>query len=137
MTTRRDFLGNGAAACAAFGLGGCWAGARSLLPAKALAPSPNYWCTWCAQGATFRTPLLADRSRRPEGGNATRDGIDEIAAFGKGGYASFFPESRAELFFVFDDGWNLVEVVNRAKEPLGEWRLAWCEIDVDAAPQKF
>ena len=38
---------------------------------------------------------------------------------------------------VLHDGWNLVEVVNRAKEPLGEWRLAWCEIDVDAAPQKF
>ncbi len=107
MTTRRDFLGNGAAAWAALGLGGCWAGARSLLPAKALAPSPNYWCTWCSQGAAFDAPVLADRSRRPKGGNATRDGIDEITAFGKGGYASFFPESRSELYLVYDDGWDV------------------------------
>lgn len=32
---------------------------------------------------------------------------------------------------VLHDGWNLVEVVNHAEETLGEWRLAWCEIDVD------
>ena len=106
MKTRRDFITD-SAAFAALGLGGCWGGTRSILPARALAASPNYWCTWCAQDAAFAAGVLADRSRRPKGGNTTRDGIDEITAFGKDGFASFFPESRSELMLVFDDGWDV------------------------------
>ena len=106
MKTRRDFITD-SAAFAALGLGGCWGGTRSILPARALAASPNYWCTWCAQDAAFTAGVLADRSRRPKGGNTTRDGIDEITAFGKDGFASFFPESRSELMLVFDDGWDV------------------------------
>jgi len=106
MTSRRDFIAEGAA-FAGLGLGGCWAGTRSLLPDRAAVPSPNYWCTWCSQGATFASGVLADRSRRPQGGNATRDGIDEITVVAKGGFASFFPESRGELLLVLDDGWDV------------------------------
>lgn len=106
MNTRRGFLAD-ATAFAALGMGGCWGGARSLLPASPRTCSPNYWCTWCAQGADFDAGVLTDRSRRSKGGNSTRDGIDEIAAFGKGGYASFFPESRGEMLLVFDDGWDV------------------------------
>ena len=31
---------------------------------------------------------------------------------------------------VLHDGWNLVELVNRAEENLGEWRICWTEIDI-------
>ena len=105
--TRREMLRDLGMTGAMLGMGGCWGGRRSILPARALAASPNYWCTWCSQGAAFASGVLADRSRRPKGGNTTRDGIDEITAFGKGGFASFFPESRGELMLVFDDGWDV------------------------------
>lgn len=114
--TRRDFLSDGAA-FAALSLGGCWTGSRSILPAKPLAASPNYWCTWCSQGAFFDSGVLVDRSRRPKGGNTTRDGIDEITVFGKGGFASFFPESRSELFLVLDDGWDVPYGVEPGRPP--------------------
>ena len=72
-------------------------------------PSPNYWCTWSTQSAHLPAarralaPLFGDGQSRP----TTRDSLCEEALFGPEGWTGFYPESRADLYFLLDDGWDV------------------------------
>ena len=72
-------------------------------------PSPNYWCTWSTQSAHLLAArrelasLFAGDQSRP----TTRDSLCEEVLFGPKGWTGFYPESRADLFFLLDDGWDV------------------------------
>lgn len=50
-------------------------------------------------------PQFAGDQAKP----GVRDAINEEAIFGNGGWAEFFPESRSDLFFLLDDGWDVLD----------------------------
>ncbi len=72
-------------------------------------PSPNYWCTWSTQSARLPAarqtlaPLFGGDLNRP----TTRDSLCEEVLFGPEGWAGFYPESRADLYLLLDDGWDV------------------------------
>ncbi len=72
-------------------------------------PSPNYWCTWSTQSAHLPAarrvlaPLFGGDLNRP----TTRDSLCEEVLFGPEGWTGFYPESRADLYFLLDDGWDV------------------------------
>ena len=71
--------------------------------------SPNYWCTWSTQSVRLPAarralaPLFGGDQSRP----TTRDSLCEEALFGPEGWTGFYPESRADLYFLLDDGWDV------------------------------
>ena len=74
-----------------------------------MSPSPNYWCTWSTQSARLPAardalaPLFAGDKSRP----TTRDSLCEKVLFGPKGWTGFYPESRAGLYLLLDDGWDV------------------------------
>ena len=87
---RRQFMGGLAAAGGAYALGGCrtWygGGTRKLR---------DYFCTWETQRALWK------------GKTCERDNMNEEVLFGPNGWADLFPEARAGLVMVLDDGWDV------------------------------
>ena len=69
----------------------------------------NYWCTWASQGYVGKNKMFGKETSRRffDGNNGGRDVIDEEHVFGEGGFADQFPDLRGDLFFVFDDGWDV------------------------------
>jgi hypothetical protein len=102
--------------------GGAAAG-PSLVPEHP-GPTPSYWCTWGAQNYTRAPVNEFDHSM--VAGRLTEQNL-----FGPSGWARAFPEEiRADLYVVYDLGWDV---------PAGEefddarWKLGWLEV----APRKF
>lgn len=107
---RRQFIGGlgGFAAMAPFGRG--WALPSDLGSDRGY----DYWCTWGVQNG-----LVRERARRNPGATAgeqgargARENIDEKLIFGPDGWANFFPQTRAGMYMVLDDGWDVAHGVH-------------------------
>lgn len=62
----------------------------------------GYFCTWLSQNYLSGKPEFATR-----GCDSPRDMINEKIVFGDGGLAYCMGESKRDLIFVFDDGWDV------------------------------
>lgn len=93
----------GAAAAPMFG--GC-----RIFGDSAAVRTPNYWCTWATQARTIDAVAKSGETLFPgdQGLPGCRDNLDEKTVFGKNGWARvMYPESRKNLVFLFDDGWDV------------------------------
>ena len=101
-TTRREFIAAAAAASAGAALGG--GEGRG-------AATPNYWCTWATQARTLAAYRASGEIKFPgdQGLVGARDNLGEQVLFReRGGWArTLYPESRSELNFLLDDGWDV------------------------------
>lgn len=104
MTTRREFLAGGAAA-------GLFGGCRTLGFAGGSANVPNYWCTWATQGKTVEGYRQTGEIKfaGDQGIVGIRENLNEQVLFREnGGWAkTLYPESRADLNILLDDGWDV------------------------------
>ena len=104
LSSRREFIAAAAAASAGAALGG----AARRPPA---APTPNYWCTWATQARTLAAHRAAGDIVFPgdQGAVGVRDNLCEQVLFRKpiGWARSLYPESRGEMNFLLDDGWDV------------------------------
>jgi hypothetical protein len=97
----------------------------NLVPEKPGA-SPNYWCTWNAQHPMWYIRTDEEYARfnyltATEGGNAARRFMNERAVFEDPGWAErFWPRIRSDLYFCFDDGWDVPAEVDSGRE---QWRF--------------
>ena len=104
LLTRRDLMKS--AACAAVGgaFGGC------VTPIGG-APTPNYWCTWSTQGKMLKVYKATGEIKfaGDQGIVGIRENLNEQVLFRKGvGWAgSLYPESRADMNLLLDDGWDV------------------------------
>ena len=110
--SRRNFLRTSAAGAGAVCAGGCrvFDGA-----AGASALGPNYWCTWATQARMLNANVEAGEIKFPgdQGKPGVRDNLNEEVLFGKNGFANvMYPELRADLFFLLDDGWDVPYGIN-------------------------
>jgi hypothetical protein len=83
----------------------------NLVPA-APCTSPNYWCTWSAQGIASQQQKAEDHARRDgplsDPTSLERHAMDEKMLFEDPGVADHgFEAVRGELWFVVDDGWDV------------------------------
>ena len=73
--------------------------------------TPNYWCTWATQAMTAKQRAASGELAfdGDQGANALtgRNNLDEKAVFGENGWIHDFPEIRKNMFFLFDDGWDV------------------------------
>lgn len=108
--TRGGFIRGlgGFAALAPFGR--CWAN----LPVRVSDRVYDYWCTWGVQNG-----LVASRAQRDvsvtagdQGARGARENIDEKLVFGPDGWADFFPASRAGMYMMLDDGWDVAHGIH-------------------------
>ena len=107
---RRQFIGGMGSLAALAPFERCWA----LAQADAANRVYDYWCTWGVQNG-----LVAARARRDpsatagdQGARGARENIDEKLIFGPDGWAEFFPHSRAGLYMMLDDGWDVAHGVH-------------------------
>ena len=83
--------------------------------AGASALGPNYWCTWATQARMLNANVEAGEIKFPgdQGKPGVRDNLNEEVLFGKNGFANvMYPELRADLFFLLDDGWDVPYGIN-------------------------
>jgi hypothetical protein len=69
----------------------------------------NYWCTFATQllGQPI-TSIRPEDAEGPEGARIARDYLNEQVIFGETGWVKrVLPEVRNDLFFLFDDGWDV------------------------------
>ena len=85
------------------------AGCRSWFMSAAHPMTPNYFCTWRTQGARLGAARKSGIARFPgdQGNPSTRDNLNEELLFGWDGWTGFYPESRGDLIFTIDDGWDV------------------------------
>ena len=104
LLTRRDLVKG--AACAAVGgaFGGC------VTPTGG-ASTPNYWCTWSTQGKMLKVYKETGEIKfaGDQGIVGIRENLNEQVLFRKGaGWARvLYPESRADMSLLLDDGWDV------------------------------
>ena len=104
LLTRRDLVKG--AACAAVGgaFGGC------VTPTGG-ASTPNYWCTWSTQGKMLKVYKETGEIKfaGDQGIVGIRENLNEQVLFRKGaGWARvLYPESRADMNLLLDDGWDV------------------------------
>ncbi|MDR2673987.1 MAG: hypothetical protein LBC18_03745, partial [Opitutaceae bacterium] len=99
--------------------------APDLIPAAPGHATPNYWCTWWSQADGRRDPALraaraAALANAPafdgdQGDPAQRDGLNHQLVFAPGGWAHDYPDARADLHLVLDDGWDVPYGLDSAK----------------------
>lgn len=100
-------------------------------PFPSVARSPNYWCTWNAQGGTKVENFKSGKIKSPD--CAHRDNLNEAIVFGKDGWATtLFPEYRRDLFFVLDDGWDVACGIDTKK--YGQYCYGSCFPDPERFP---
>lgn len=104
--SRRDFV-KGAAAFTASGTLGC-------MPRFVCGDnftSPNYWCTWATQGKMVESYKASGdiKFAGDQGIAGIRENLNEHVLFRKdAGWArQLYPQSRGELNFLLDDGWDV------------------------------
>lgn len=108
---RRTFLGSLGSALA-------FSGCRSWLWACGHnAATPNYFCTWRTQGASLNAFAQMGIARFPgdQGSPTTRDNLNEDVLFGRDGWINLYPDSRNDLIFTIDDGWDVPYATNPQK----------------------
>lgn len=70
----------------------------------------GYFCTWaaqnqlCAKGYEAADPALFEGD---QGAKGARHCLTEEILFGEGGFAHLYPKSRAHLYLMLDDGWDV------------------------------
>ena len=108
--TRGGFIRGlgGFAALAPFGR--CWAN----LPVRVSDRVYDYWCTWGVQNGLVASRAQRDASATAgdQGARGARENIDEKLVFGPDGWADFFPSSRAGMYMMLDDGWDVAHGVH-------------------------
>ena len=74
----------------------------------------DYFCTWCEQGRAAKNYREKEEKGEPtflgdQGYAATgsRDGINEETVFGEHGWIHYYPETRSDMYFLIDDGWDV------------------------------
>lgn len=125
MKSKRIFdfaLGSSAALFALLGLGcsSLWNSdsEKSLVPDTA-GTSPNYWCSWLTQNATLDgVGKAADKLKfaGDQGAASARENIGDSQIFAQGGWIDDFAPIRKDMYFVFDDGWDVRPGINPATE---------------------
>ena len=104
LLTRRDLVKG--AACAAVGgvFGGC------VTPTCG-EPTPNYWCTWSTQGKLLKVYKETGEIKfvGDQGIVGIREILNEQVLFrsGAGWARALYPESRADMNILLDDGWDV------------------------------
>ena len=108
--TRKEFVRGlgGLAAIAPFGR--CWANPQVGGSERVY----DYWCTWGVQNGLVASHAQRDVSATPgdQGARGARESIDEKLVFGPDGWADFFPSSRAGMYMMLDDGWDVAHGVH-------------------------
>ena len=98
--------------------------------------TPNYWCTWCAQGA-FRTQAALEnptdlKFQGDQGAKYVRESLREEVLFGPTGWLNtFYPKARADLYAVLDDGWDVDFGVHPDTQ---RWKFGACELSAQRFP---
>lgn len=89
------------------------------------APTPNYWCTWGAQNyAADRVDLYT--------WNGPYNNLNQEILFDYPGWATrFYEEARADLYVMFDVGWDAPAGIAIENE---RWRLGSLEVDEGRFP---
>lgn len=99
--------------------------------------SPNYWCTWNAQHPMWYLRTDEEYGRfdyltATEGGNAARRFMNQRAVFEEPGWAlNFWPRIRSDLYFCFDDGWDVPPGIDSAQE---QWKFGSLILNEDRFP---
>jgi len=94
-------------------------GKRNLIP-QSPCTAPNYYCTWGAQ-------LFAQETE-----TSARDHLTESLVFERPGWiTNCFPLIRADLFVVFDDGWDVPLAADGSQEP---WAFGSLELNMKRFP---
>ena len=99
--------------------------------------SPSYWCTWNAQHPMWYLRTDEEYARfdyltATEGGNAARRKMSERAVFDDPGWAvKFWPRIRADLYFCFDDGWDVPPLIDAERE---RWRFGSLILNAERFP---
>ncbi len=97
----------------------------NLIPNTA-GTTPSYWCTWSLQG------YAASRDKNANafgisGHSLISEKLTEGLIFGKNGGALGYDKIRADLYIVYDLGWDIEPGVNFEKEPWQKGRLILSE----------
>lgn len=70
--------------------------------------SPNYFCTWATQNV-YAGEEVAAKGYFPgdQGARNARNCLNETLVFGPNGWSEFYSGVRQDLYFLFDDGWDV------------------------------
>lgn len=94
---------------------------ESLVPCEA-GISPTAWCTWGTQNRTLsikKSTVDADNKimfAGDQGASLARENINEKTVFSDGGWIDDWPQIRGDMFFLFDDGWDVKPHIDRNGE---------------------
>ena len=106
VRNRRTFLKGALGAGLHPALDGCRTlGNAGLSRARA----STYWCTWATQDKTLKNHLMTGELNFPgdQGVPGVRDNINDEVIFGRKGWLKLFPETRGDIMFLVDDGWDV------------------------------
>ena len=83
----------------------------NLIPNKP-GVSPNYYCTWAAQGKVAKKAGKVENKNRimfegDQGAKLNRKCLNDEILFGENGFALQYESAREDLYFVLDDGWDV------------------------------
>jgi len=87
----------------------------NLIPDSA-GTTPSYWCTWSLQGYAASQDKTSS-AFGISGHSLISEKLTEDLIFGKGGAAWSYDKIRADLFIVYDLGWDIPPGVDFGKEP--------------------
>ena len=94
---------------------------ESLVPAES-GISPTAWCTWATQNRSLSAKKSADGGvdkimfAGDQGASLARENISEKTVFSDGGWIDDWPQIRGDMFFLFDDGWDVKPFIDRKSE---------------------
>ena len=77
---------------------------------KGFCETPNYYCTWTTQNYGREDVEIEENIavfEGDQGAKSARQFINEKTIFARGGMINQFDKIRKELYFVFDDGWDV------------------------------
>lgn len=97
----------------------------NLIPNTA-GTTPNYWCTWSLQGYAASQDKNAN-AFGISGHSLISEKLTEDLIFGKNGGAWGYDKIRADMYIVYDLGWDIDPGVNFEKEPWQKGRLILSE----------
>ncbi|MBC8160165.1 MAG: hypothetical protein H7Z42_03015 [Roseiflexaceae bacterium] len=94
--------------------------------------TPSYWCTWGIQNFSLGDALASPEVWARDGFHLAMRNLDEQRLFLDPGWAMHpFAPVRADLYIVFDVGWD---VPRDTRYPDERWRLGSLEVDAERFP---
>lgn len=94
--------------------------------------TPSYWCTWGIQNFSLGDTITSAEEWARDGFHLAMRNLDEQLLFGQQGWATHaFAPIRADLYIVFDVGWD---VPRSMRYPDERWRLGSLEVDAERFP---